>query len=397
VTLQKGLFPNNPTMFIDYLFSSPDGDIPLGPQDLARPFLMAPSEPHPFLTLGDYFETIRKFALRDGGRCLIDALRAGAIGEGGLDAIQGIRIRSEKHGVLYHVASVEIVVDDSTVKFAVSTAVSSEAKSCLTNEYEIVKSLYRSLRPSYLPKIYEKGDMICQGGDQPYETLTLMLSEWFEGYHEWHFSSDQADNRQKICIWDLENGHRYASEEEAFEIFRQASRILTLYYDAHTFKQIYPWYHAAGDFVVKTGDDGIHVKLTTARDYRSIMDFFSEDAVHPMIARVYFFLNLTVRMRLDRVNGVEETVWAGDFAVQAVAEGFFEALGFMDGKGMLTSDEIQECLSLLQSLAEDDFERLFNPLLAFYQENSPDELHVIRAHLKGHVGALCRTLQGFRL
>jgi len=397
VTLQKGLFPNNPTMFIDCLFSSPDGDIPLGPQDLARPFLMAPSEPHPFLTLGDYFETIRKFALRDGGRCLIDALRAGAIGEGGLAAIQGIRIRSEKHGVLYHVASVEIVVDDSTVKFAVSTAVSSEAKSCLTNEYEIVKSLYRSLRPSYLPKIYEKGDMICQGGDQPYETLTLMLSEWFEGYHEWHFSSDQADNRQKICIWDLENGHRYASEEEAFEIFRQASRILTLYYDAHTFKQIYPWYHAAGDFVVKTGDDGIHVKLTTARDYRSIMDFFSEDAVHPMIARVYFFLNLTVRMRLDRLNGVEETIWAGDFIVQAVAEGFFEALGFMGGKGMLTSDEIQECLSLLQSLAEDDFERLFNPLLALYQEDSPDEFHVIHAHLKGHVGALYRTLQGFRL
>ncbi|MFO7599325.1 MAG: hypothetical protein R6X27_05880 [Candidatus Desulfacyla sp.] len=397
MTLQKDLFLNNSDMFIDYLFSSPGGDIPLGPKDLARPFLIAPSEPHPFLTLGDYFETIKRFVLKDGGNCLTNALEARAIRENDLDTIKRIRIRSEKHGVLYHVASVEIFVDDRPVKFAVSTAVSNGAKSCLTNEYEIVRSLCRSLRPSYLPKIYEKGDVICQGGHPSHETLTLMLSEWFEDYHEWHFSMDETDNRQKICIWDLENGHRYASEEEAFEIFRQASRILTLYYDPHTFKQIIPWSHAAGDFVVKTGDDGIHVRLTTARGYRSIMDFFSEDAVHPMIAMAYFFLNLTVRMRLDRLNGVEETVWAGDFIVQAVGEGFFEALGIMGGKGMLTSNEIQECRSLLQSLAEDDLERLFKPLLALYQEESPDEFHVIHAHLKGHVGSLYRTLQGFRL
>jgi len=384
-------------MIIDYLFSSPEGDIPLGPEDLARPFLIAPSEPHPFLTLGDYFEAIKRFVLKDEGNCLNDVFRARAIREDDLDRIKRIRIRSEKHGVLYHVASVEILLDGRPVKFAVSTAVSNEAKSCLINEYETVKSLHRSLGPSYLPKVYEKGDVICQGGHQPYETLTLMLSEWFEGYHEWHLSMDEADNRQKVCIWDLENGHRYASEEEAFEIFRQAFRILTLYYDAHSFKQIYPWYHAAGDFVVKTEDDGIHVKLTTARDYRSIMDFFSADTVHPMIARVYFFLNLTVRMRLDRLNGVGETVWAGDFSLQAGTEGFFEALRILAGKDMLTSGEIQEFLSLLQSLDEDELERLFKPLLAFYHEDCPAELHVIHANLKGHVSFLCQTLQRFRL
>lgn len=383
-------------MFIDYLVSSPEGDIPLGPNDLARPFLVAPSEPHPFLTLGGYFEAIKKFVLKDEGNCLIHVLRARAIG-GDLDTIKRIRIRSEKHGVLYHVASVEIFADERSVKFAVSTAVSNEAKSCLINEYETLKSLYRFLRPSYLPRIYEKGDVICEDGHQPYEMLTLMLSEWFEDYHEWHFSMDEADNRQKICIWDLENGHRYASEEEAFEIFRQASRILTLYYDAHTFKQITPWGHPAGDFVVKTGDDGIHVKLTTARDYRSIMGFFSKDAVHPTIARVYFFLNLTVRMRLDRVNGVGETVWAGDFSLHAATEGFFEALRILAGKEMLTSGEIQKFLTLLQSLDEDELERLFKPLLAFYQEDSPAELHVIHAHLKSHVGSLCQTLRRFRL
>lgn len=384
-------------MIIDYLFSSPKGDIALVPEDLARPFLISPSESHPFLTLGDYFEAIKKFVLKDEGNFLIPILRAGAIGEKSLDTIRRIRIRSEKHGVLYHVASVEIFVGERPIRLAVSTAVSTEAKSCLTNEYRILKSLQRSLSPSYLPKVYEKGEVICPGGNQPYETLTLILSEWLEDCHEWHFSTDAADNRQKICIWDLEKGRRYASEEEAFEIFRQASRILTLYYDPHTFKQIHPWHHAAGDFVVKTGYDGIHVKLTTARGYRSIMDSLSKDDVRPMIARVYFFLNMTVRMRLDRLNGVGDTVWAGDFSVQATTDGFFDALRILAEKGRMTPAEIRELLSLLQSLNAEEFESLFKPLLAFYLEESPTELHVIHAHLKGHIRSLCQTLQRFQL
>jgi len=384
-------------MIIDDLFSSPEGDIPLGSEDLARPFLVAPSEPHPFLTLGDYFKAIERFVLKDEGNCLINALRASAIGEDGLDRIDRIRIRSEKHGTLYHVASVEILGDGISIKLAVSTAISEEGKTCVSNEYHILEFLYRSFSLSYLPEVYEKGDvMICPDAHQAHETVTLMLSEWFEGYHEWHLSMDKADNRQKVCIWDLEKGYRYATEEEAFEIFKQASKILTFYYDPHSFKQIHPWRHAAGDFIVKAGDEGVQVRLTTARDYRSIMDFFSEDAVHPMIAMVYFFLNLTVRMRLDRLNGVGETVWAGDFTVQAATEGFFESLHIMEEKGMLAFGEIQKLLSLLQSLAEDELERLFKPLLAFYQEDSPDELHVIHAHLKGHVSSLCQTLQRFR-
>ena len=384
-------------MIIDYLFSSSKGDIPLGAEDLARPFLISPSKPHPFLKLGNYFEAIKKFVLKDEGNFLIHMLREGAIGEGSLDTIRRIRIRSEKHGVLYHVASVEIFVGEKPIKLAVSTAVSAEARSCLTNEYDILKSLQRSLSPSYLPTVYEKGEVICPGGHQPYETLTLILSEWLEDCHEWHFSMDAADNRQKVCIWDLERGHRYASEEEAFEIFRQASRILTLYYDPRTFKEIHPWHHAAGDFVVKTGEDGIHVKLTTARGYRSIMDSLSKDSVRPMIARVYFFLNMTVRMRLDRLNGVGDTVWVGDFSVQATTDGLFDGLRILADKGMIPSGEIRELLYLLQSLNAEEFESLFKPLLAFYLEERPAELQVIHAHLKGHIRSLCQTFQRFQL
>jgi len=62
-------------MEIKYLFSSQEGDISLGPEDLARPFLITPSEHHPFLTLEDYFNTIREFVLKDQGKRLVYILK----------------------------------------------------------------------------------------------------------------------------------------------------------------------------------------------------------------------------------------------------------------------------------------------------------------------------------
>ena len=384
-------------MEIKYLFSSPVGDIPLGPEDLARPFLITPSEHHPFLTLRDYFEAIKAFILKDQGKRLVHIFKQSLNREIGLDRIHKILIRSEKHGGLYHVASVDIFMYERPIKFAVTTAVSEEARACLTNEYEMLKSLNRSLKLPYLPEVHEKGDVKCQDGHHHHDTLTLILSEWFRDYHEWHLSIDEKDNCQKVCIWDLKNGNRYASEEESFEIFRKVSKILTLYYDAHAFKQIYPWHHAAGDFIVETGENGIRVKLTTVRDYRSIMELFSENAAHPMIAMVYFFLNLTIRLRLDKLDGVGETAWAGDFSVHAAIQGFFEALRIMDGEGIFESGHMQDLFSLLQSLNEDEVERLLQPLLGLYQEDGPADLPIILTNLKSHVSFLCQALRDSRL
>ena len=118
-------------MIIEYLFSSPEGDISLAPEDLARPFLITPSEPHPFLTLGDYFEAIREFLLKDQGKPLLQVLKERLNRETSIDSIRKILVRSEKHGVLNHLASVEVLVDDKQIKLAVSTAVSEKGKAWL--------------------------------------------------------------------------------------------------------------------------------------------------------------------------------------------------------------------------------------------------------------------------
>ncbi len=384
-------------MNVRYLFSSPNGDIPLGSEDHARPFLITPSQAHPFLTLVDYFESIKAFLLKDEARSLIRAVQDRLKRETPPDRLQELFIRSEKHGALYHLASVDVFVDAQVVKFAVNTAVSEKGKECSVNEYGILNHLNNFLHSSYLPNVYFKGEVACRAGDEKHETLTIFLSEWFVDYHEWHFSVDEKDGKQKICIWDIENGNRYATKEESFEIFRQTSKILTLYYDTHDFRQIYPWHHSAGDFVVKTRDGIPDIKLTTVRRYQSIMDSISEDEADPIIAIVYFFLNLTIHMRLDKLDGAGESVWAGDFSVRAAIMGFFEALRIIDAEGRYNLGEVNYLLSLLKSFDEEELGRLFHPLFRLYRKGDPTDFSVIKANMKSHVSQLYHSLQDFHL
>jgi len=383
-------------MKTQYLFSSPNGDLSLGPGEFERPFLITPSEPHPFLTLGDYFDDIKTFILKDRAMPLISVLKDQIKIETSREQIREILIRSEKHGALYHLASVEIHVHNTSIKFSVSTAVSEKGKGWLIQEYEALNYLNRSLRLPYLPNVYFKGE-VKRRTKKNRLTLAMFMGEWFAGYHEWHLSIDESSNSQKICIWDLEKGNRYASEEEAFEIFRQISKILTLYYEVHAFNQIYPWHHAAGDFIVSSKGNRMDVRLTTVRGYQPLICSDTENEMDPMIAIVYFFLNMTIRIRLDKLDGVGETAWAGDFSVDAATKGFFEALGIMHREGRYDLGEVPELLLVLQSFSEHELEKLFQPLLVLLQRNDPSDLSVTKANLRTHVTRLHQTLQNFRL
>jgi hypothetical protein len=383
-------------MVIEYLFSGPKGDIPIGPDELAIPFKISPSENHPFLTLKDYFEAIKEFLLKDHGKPLIAVIRKRSNMNIGLEGIRKLLIRSEKHGALYHLASVEIFFGTRSVKLSVSTAVFEKGRDWLTHEFDILKFLDRTFDLPYLPKPYFAGAIERHAGPSK-EILSMVLADWFEDYHEWHLSIDKESGKQRVCIWDLKNGHGFASEEESHEIFRKAAGILTLYYDTRNFSQIYPWHHAAGDFIVKRTNGIIDVKLTTARRYESFMGFFSGENVDPVIALIYFFLNLTVRMRLDRLDGLGDTVWAGNFSVEASTRGFFEALRIMEAEGRYYLGKVDDLLSLLKSFSPEEIEKLLHSLLEMYRKDEPGDFSIIQSNLKGHVNRLYRVVQNFRL
>ena len=383
-------------MVIKFLFSAPKGDIPVGADDLQRPFLISAGERHPFLTLGDYFEAIKDFILRDHGRPLTTVLYEQFGVDIGLDSISEILIRTEKHGALYHLASVEVVSGRQSLKMCVSTAVSENGRAWLRHESGLLKFLNSTFALPYLPVPYFEGDVKVRS-DYGNESLSMFLTEWFENYHEWHLSMDEKGEKQGVCVWDLKNGHWFASNREAFEIFRQASKILTLYYDIRDFNQIYPWHHAAGDFIVRSKDGIIDVKLTTARKYEPIMLFSSKDTIDPVVALTYFFLNLSIRMRLDRLDGVGARAWAGGFSVDALIRGFFDGLRIMEAEGRYGLGQVKDLLSLFKGFDQEEFAGLFCPLLDMYAKEDPGDFSVIQANMGSHTQELYEAIQSFSL
>jgi hypothetical protein len=386
--------PNS--MVIKYLFSAPKGDIPVGDDDPQRPFLISAGERHPFLTLGNYFEAIKDFILRDHGRPLAAVLREQLRTDIGPDSIHEILIRTEKHGALYHLASVEVFCKGRSMKMCVSTAVSATGKAWLRHEFDLLKYLNSTFALPYLPVPHIEGDVKVHS-DQGNESLSMFLTEWFENYYEWHLSMDEKGEKQGICIWDLRKGHWLASKEQGFEIFRQASKIITLYYDIREFNQIYPWHHAAGDFIVRSKDGIIDVKLTTARKYEPIMLFLSKDTIDPVVALTYFFLNLSIRMRLDRLDGVGARAWAGGFSVGALMQGFFEGLRIMDAGGRYGLGNVRDLLSLFKSFDREELAGFFNPLLDVYAKEDTGDFSVIHANLGSHTKELYEAIQDFHL
>jgi hypothetical protein len=381
-------------MKIRYLFAAPQGGILLRSGDLSRPFLIAPSQAHPFLTLRHYFDGIACFVLRDGGKPLLRSLEKSLDGSLNPEAVQEIRICSEKHGALYHLASVTCLLEDRSMTFSVSTAVTEKAKAWLKREFQILTSLTHSFGSSFLPKVYFMGEVpICASGKT--DSFVMMMAEWLENYHEWHLSMNGEE--QGVQVWDNMRGNRYLSRGETFQLFLHASKILTIFYDTKSFSQIYPWHHAAGDFVVKTGHGGLEVKLTTVRNYEPFMVFATDGDLNPVAAILYFFLNLILRMRLDKAKGVGEVIWAEECCVSAAVRGFFEALMIMETEGRYQLGRARDLLDLLKHFTTEELLRLYQPLTELYRKEDPGDFQVVLERLEDHADALRGSIENSHL
>ena len=388
-------------MHFQFVLSDPHGDIELSPEDLDQPFLISPEEQHPFLTLADYFGALQNFILFNNGNALCSALKKqGLQADLTLPDISGVLIRSEKHGAFYHIASVEIIGTGENVtfansKFAITTALSESARTSLDEEYFIFQQL-SEITPDFIPKMYCK-ESISWTTDFGSEEFLVVLGEWLDGYHEWHASDDPKSGNRKIHLWDYENGYRFLSDTESYELLLQAASILTYYYDPGSFCQIYPWHHGAGDFVVKADSNAISVKLITARQYEPLVQFDGEEEADRLVATIHFLLNLALRMRLDRIDGVGQPAWLGAFAVHAAVEGFFTVLAATQVKNKLTRGPAAEFLEIMQSFDAGEISDMYTSLLEIYAEEDQDDFRLIQAELADHVAELHETLQSFSL
>jgi hypothetical protein len=382
-------------MNIAYFFSSPGGDVPIDADTLARPFIVEPLQYHSFMTLADFFHIVKNFILGTAGPLLASALSRSWGRDVTLRDIENIIIRYEKYGTLYQVVSAEVSSGSLKAKFAVSAALIPAARENMKMEYNLLSYIITKTGLSYLPRVFSINSQDIEK-DGVVDTVVLTLAEWFEGYHEWHFSKDD-EGKDTVVIWDTEKGNRLAPDQQARAIIREASRILTLYYDIDTSERIIPWHHGAGDFIVNTDSGKVAVRLITARGYEPFTPSQACEVINPSWGLLRFFIELTTKMRLDKLEGMGDTTWAGSIFVTAAIEGFVEAMKTKEAQGQCGSLRVNDFIVSAKALSQDEIEQIIRSQLDECQVRDTSDYQVIHEHLGEHARDLVSALQHLSL
>jgi len=267
-------------------------------------------------TYGDYFLGVRAFLESTGREAAARVLRQ----KGLKPSPAEWRIFLAKHGEHYHPARVEARGAGATGEWVVNVAVSDAARELLRREHAILAALAGRPRP-FLPEVYGWGEVECRPGVR----MGMLLGEWFGGYHEFHLTRP-AGGLLRLIVWDPAGGNRLLSAEQGAAVYRQVAYILTSYLELEGFEAIGGWHHAAGDFVVREGPEAPEVRLVTAREYRPVFGRPPSDLEGLLNACLVFLLQLSLRTRLDRLDGTGDMAWSGPEAVGATVDGVLAAI-----------------------------------------------------------------------
>ncbi len=336
------------------------------------------------LTYGDYFKAVRQFLENREFRVVTSAILEAKQHLCRARDIDAIDIFLVKHGQFYHPSRVEVRVSGRVFTFAVNVALSFSGKSCIEREYDLLNRL--SLTPSgaYLPRGYGYGEVILPNGWE----VKLFLGQWFDDFHEFHISLDPKDQQYKIRVWHGHAAPEFLTPGQTLELYRQIAMILTGCYDPESFEQVFPWHHAAGDFIVNCSSDSLRIKLITVRQYGALLETPDKDEITLLEAMLFFLVNLSIRTRLDRLDGVGEVVWAGLAAVEETVRGFWDGLSAKVPRWDLRFKEFVASVSLLE------LRDICDAVADSYHPLAP-EIPVVRDHLAAHAAEVFASLQAF--
>jgi hypothetical protein len=348
-----------------------------------------------FINHGDYFTAVRDFLKTDRYAIITRPVSQHLHRNITPSEIEEIRIFLDKHGQFYHPAKVEAVLQAVKIPFVLNVAVTDVGKQCAQREYRLLKMLNAEYPDSFIPKVYAQGNVFAKM-DQV-ETR-MFLGEWFEGFSEFHISLDPDDKKYKIIVWDHEQGNFFLTPRQTKELYRQAAKILTCYYNIETFEQIFSWHHGAGDFVMKCHKEDVEVKLVTVRQYRSMFEQNihhepkTPDAEMILEALLVFFLNMAIKMRIDRLDGVGDIVWSDDVSLKGILKGFFEGLALKPQISVFAEPLDHYFKQHLLSCCRADFFDLNHAIVHTYPLQAP-EVPVIRQHLEKHAKDLYNSIR----
>ncbi len=343
------------------------------------------------ITYGEYLRSVADYFSANSCRAIRKVL-ARMPGTPELRSAESIRLISEKHGALYNVSRLEIHFGNTELSFAVNSAFSPEQQAFLQLEYNLLRRLHREFGLPSLPRPFLSGKarLKTKTTDTP---IKLFIAEWFTDFHEFHLSrtGEDVEDGLGIIVWQDNGKPCFLEPERTGELYALASCILTSLLDTDSFEQVYPWHHAAGDFVVNTSGESASVKLITVRGYRSLLPSKS-DAGDKILGTLHFFLNLSIRMRVDRLDGTGELVWAAaGMCLPGIIRGFSRSWK----KKVAEREDLPEAADILTLfLSFSPEERLaFLQVVAQAGRIEAEEMEFLFEHLPAHVEELSSAIR----
>lgn len=329
------------------------------------------------VTYGDYFSAIASFCAASGWTRMVKAISRQSDQPLSQKDLGGLSVFLEKHGAFYHPARLQVTVKDRMLSFVINVATSLPGRRAMSREIKALAHINAQRPFGWFPEVY----------DHTSAMLPMFLGDWFDGFHEFHLTRQDDSEEPAIVVWDGAPARSLLSEERVADLYRNATMILTTCYDPITTCQIFPWHHAAGDFVVRVEAEHTTVRLITVRDYVPMPGWEAEpdDERSLLEALMFFFIHLSARMRLDRLDGVGNVVWAPGRCLAPMADGFF--------KGLDLTARLSGLPDTFPDAFRQFFSRLDRPTLSavarrvaetFFDEQT-EERRLIDHHLVRHV------------
>jgi len=336
------------------------------------------------LSYGSYFSAVARFCAESDWRRVL--LAAGNKLEQPLtvEKIERVGIFLEKHGAFYHPARVEVTAAGQRLCLVVNVATSRLGKEALARETRVL-ALLNERRPfGWFPALYATA----------YENPPMFLGDWFNDFHEFHLTRKNELEAPGLVVWDGAASPRLLEKAQMESLYRNMAMILTACYDPVTTCQIFPWHHAAGDFVLRLEGDKAAVKLITVRNYAPLTHPASgpEEENDLLQSLLLFFIHLSVRMRLDRLDGVSKVVWAPDSCLTPTIDGFFQGLDLTSRLSGFPETFPQIFKRFAGAWRTDDLLTLAGQIVDGIFKRRSEEHRVIERHLKAHIRSVLSRL-----
>lgn len=332
------------------------------------------------VSYGAYLSAVGRFLELNDYRTVSDALGHSTGKSATVAKVRGLSVILVKHGEFYHPVRVIIETVAGEYSFVVSGAVSKAGRGHIVGEFKYLAGLWAEFDKPVIPRVFQLDEITTENGS----IIPMFSAQWFDGFCEFHLTDTFPGNRSNLVVWDQDESSHFLTRSQAADVYRKVAQTLTTTYNFFTFHHISVWHHAAGDFIVRPiNPDRIDLRLITVRKYAPLIENPEPDPNNMIEGLLLFLVNLSLRNRLDRLDGTGDLAWAEDYALDATIDGFFSGLEIMAAKLELPDSFADSIRNYIRAYPPDELQALFSAVADKMPAASPERFF-IQARLGEH-------------